>query len=152
MKTTALLLSLLLFAACASPTAVIDNRQLRCGEAGNDLSIAAGFNPGTDPNEMGERHFMVEVSNNSDHELTVKSVRIEPGDRSRSLGSAYDNTEVTIASGEDHLFRLRASSALGAPRPASAVLGSPSGVAEFSVTVVLTNGDTYRCPFRAEVR
>jgi hypothetical protein len=151
MKTTALLLSLLLFAACASPTAVIDKRQLGC-EAGNDLSIAAGFNPGTDPNEMGERHFMVEVSNNSDRDLTVTSVRIEPGDRSRSLGSAYDNTEVTIASGEDHLFRLRAFSALGEPRPAAAVLGSPSGVAEFSVVVVLSNGDTHRCPFRAEVR
>lgn len=151
MKTTALLLSLLLFAACASPTAVIDKRALGC-EAGNDLSIAAGFNPGTDPNEMGERHFLVEVSNNSDQELTVTSVRVEPGDRSRHLGSAYDNTEVTIPSGEDHLFRLRALSDLGAPRSSHAVLGSASGVVEFSVVVVLSNGDSYRCPFRAEVR
>jgi hypothetical protein len=151
MKTTALLLSLLLFAACASPTAVIDKRMLGC-ESGQDLSVAAGFNPGTDPNEMGERYFTVEVSNNSDHEVTVTSVHIDPSDANRGLGTAYDNTEVTIAAGEDHLFRLRASSALGAPSPAHAVLGRSSGVVEFSVTVRLSNGDSYRCPFRAEVR
>ena len=147
MKNTALLLSLVLFAACASPTA-IKTQHFRC-EPGDPLSVAAGYDPGTQAGDLGEREFLVEVSNNSHQEVTVTSVRVEPSDRNRGLASVYEKTDVTLAGGEDHLFHLRAPSAFGSG--SQSMLG-PSGVVEFQVTVVLSNGDAYRCPFRAEVR
>lgn len=146
MKTTALLLLLLLSVACASPTAVQQN-SFNCGETGLDLSIAAGFDPGNQPGEMGEREFVVEVSNNVHHDVTVTLVRVESSNR--GLGSAFDDTDVTIAGGEDHVFHLKASP-FGASRSSQAMLGL--GVVEFQVMLTLSNGDVYRCPFRAEVR
>lgn len=149
MKTTALLLSLLLFAACASPTAVIDQHNFNC-DAGQPLSIAAGFDPGAQ-GELGNREFVVEVANNSEQDVTVKQVRVEGTDRNPWIGRAYETKEVTIASGEDHLFRLKAS----VPYGQSAVqptLGRRSAVVEIQATVLLLNGDVYRCLFLVEVK
>lgn len=150
MKTTALLLSLLLFAACASPTAVIDKHTFRC-EPGQDISIAAGFDPGNQRGELGEREFLVEVSNNSHADVTVTSVQIEPSDRNRGLPGAYEKTDVTIAEGESHLFHLRPTSYALEPRRQQSTLG-PSNVMDFFVMVRFSNGDAYRCPFRVDRR
>ena len=148
MKTTALLLSLLLFAACASPTAVIDHRNFNC-DPGQPLEIAAGYDAGE--GEMGNREFVVEVANNSELDVTVKQVRVEGTERSRWIGAAYETKEVTIASGEDHLFRLKASLPYGQSAVQS-TLGTRSAIAEIQTTVLLTNGDAYRCLFRVEVK
>lgn len=150
MKTTALLLSLLLFAACASPTAVIDSRNFNCVDPGQPLSIAAGFDPGAQ-GELANREFVVEVANNSDHDVTVTNVRVEGTDRNPWLGMASEPADVTIESGEDHLFRLRASLPYGqsAVQP---TLGTRSAVVEILATVLLSNGDAYRCLFRVQVQ
>ncbi|HYC88093.1 MAG TPA: hypothetical protein VEO54_02685 [Thermoanaerobaculia bacterium] len=153
MKTTALLFSLLfLLAACKSPTAVMDKRRLGC-EPGHDVSLAAAYDTGSHPGELAEKFFMVEVSNNSDHDVTVKSVRVEPSERSRGWRVVQEDTDVTIESGEDHVFRLTATpplwmrdSAIEAPQ------GRPSQYLTFFVSVGLSNGDTYQCEFRSEVK
>jgi hypothetical protein len=144
---TIVLVSLLCLAACKSATAVIDKHDYIC-EPGQDLGIAAGFDPGTRMGETAERLFLVEVSNNSRNEVTVTSVRVDPGQRYRGLTTAYEKTDVTIPEGEDHTFSLKASP-FSLPSPST--LG-PSGTIDFMVTVKLSNGDTYRCPFAGEVR
>lgn len=148
MKTTALLLSLLLLAACKSPTAVIDKHLFRC-EPGQDLSIAATYESGNKRDELGEREFLVEVSNNGHTDVTVTSVRIEPSDRNRGMPGAYEATDTLIAEGETHLFHLKVSSYRLEPRRSTSILG-PSNVLDFYVMVMLSNGDGYRCPFRVE--
>lgn len=150
MKTTALLLSLLLFAACASPTAVIDRQNYNCAP-GQALEIAVGYDPGNQGGELRDREFVVEVANNSDVDVTVKTVRVEGTDRNPGLPMAYEQADITIESGQDHLFHLRAS----APFGTSAVqptLGARSGIVEVLATVMLSNGDAYRCVFRLQVQ
>jgi hypothetical protein len=144
MKTTALLLSLLLFAACASPTAVIDRQNYNC-DPGQALEIAVGYDPGNQGGELGDREFLVEVANNSDTDVTVKT------DRNPGLPMAYEQTDITIDAGKDHLFHLRASAPLGwsAVQP---TLGTRSGIVEVLTTVMLSNGDAYRCVFRVQVQ
>ena len=149
MKTTALLLSLFLFAACASPTAVMDKHTFYC-EPGQDIGIAAGYDAGNQQ-ELGERMFMVEVANNGHEDVTVTSVQIEPSDRNRGLPGAYEKADVTIPGGEAHLFRLRPTSYALEPRRGQSTLG-PSNVLDFYVMVRLSNGDAYRCPFRVDRR
>jgi hypothetical protein len=153
MKTTALLFSLLfLLAACKSPTAVMDQRRFGC-ESGHDVSVAAAYDPGAQHGELAQKLFMVEVSNNSDRDVTVKSVRVEPSNRSSGWGTVHKETDVTIPSAEDHVFELEATpplwmrdSALEPPQ------GKRSQYLTFSVIVKLSNGDIYQCEFRGEVK
>ncbi|HVG23543.1 MAG TPA: hypothetical protein VND45_05270 [Thermoanaerobaculia bacterium] len=153
MKRIAPLLSLLLAGACASPTAVIDKRTIRCGP-GQDLTIAAAFENGRAGDNLGEQLFLVEVSNNGNTDATVTVVRVEPGDRNRvRFNPAYQSVDVTIAGGDDHVFRLPATEAsVAESRRASEMLDVGAGLAEVMVTVTLANGDTYRCPFRFSLR
>ena len=67
-------LLLLLLAACASPTAVMDKRAIRCGP-GQDIEVRAGIDDGTIINreDHGEMKYLVEVSNNSHADVTVKA-------------------------------------------------------------------------------
>lgn len=154
MRFTALLVLLFLSAACASSSRIIDKRTLRC-EPGQDIGIAAGFDAAkAQTGELHEQVFLVQVANNSHSEVTVTAVRVEPDERNQiRLAAAYDGTEVTIAEGEDHVFRLPAREALHAlssRRPGA--IEVPSGFVEFDVMVSLSNGDSYHCPFRVELR
>jgi len=149
MKTTAALV-LLLSVACASSTGVIDKRMFKC-EPGQDIGIAAGFDDGSRSEEFGQREFLVQVANNSHNEVTVTSVRVEPSNRNRiPLDGAFQSEDVTIAEGEDHVFHLPTRVSLTHERTRDLPLDGR--VVEFYVTVVLSNGDQYQCPFRQELR
>jgi hypothetical protein len=140
---------LLLLTACASPTAVIDKRHFKCGP-GQDLSIAAGFDPAAQ-SEVGEPMFLVEVSNNTHNDVTVKTVRVGPANMDeRQFGSAQLSPDVTISGGDAEIFRLpaRRTASMIDPRASS----SQRSAVDFDVYVALTNGDSYQCQFRAAVR
>src|SRR5215217_4421687 len=109
MKTTAMLFSVMLFAACASPTAVMNKRTFVCGEPDLDVGVEGGFEDPRQSEQIGERNFLVEVSNNSHAEITVTSVRVEPSNRNRvRYDIAFDGEDVVIAEGDAHVFRLPA--------------------------------------------
>ncbi len=150
MKTTALLFSVLLLAACASPTAVIDKRTYKCDEPDLDVGIQGGFEDPRQAEQIGERNFLIEVSNNSHGEITVTSVRVEPSNRNRvRYDVAFDGKDAVIAEGDAHLFRLPARQALSMDPPIDPSRMRNADFVEFFVTVELANGDQYRCDFRA---
>jgi hypothetical protein len=145
---TPVLLALVVLAACASPTAVIDQRSFNCGP-GQDLEIRAGLE---DPLRgeaaaLGQLTFLVEVANNGSTDVTVKSINVEPRMRGdvemRGVTRDFDQT---IAEAEEHVFRLPATDFGTVIRGDATTL--PRAF-EFLVVVRLTNGDVYRCPFSA---
>jgi hypothetical protein len=145
---TLLLLAVALLAACASPTAVIDQRSFNCGP-GQDLEIRAGLE---DPLRgeaaaLGQLTFLVEVANNGGADVTVKSITVEPRMRGdvemRGVTRDFDQT---VAEAEEQVFRLPATDFGTVIRGDATTL--PRAF-EFLVVVRLTNGDVYRCPFSA---
>jgi hypothetical protein len=148
MKLTALLFALLLATACASPTAVIDRRDLDC-RGGQDVGIAAAFEDARRSEQVGQPSFVVEVANNSHADVTVTSVKVEPSQRNRvRYATAFDGDDVTIAGGDAHVYRLPATAPL-APDPeiSRAPLDRLDRALALFVTVALSNGDHYRCEF-----
>lgn len=154
MRNAALLALLLSAAACASPDALIDERQMQCGP-GEAISIQAGLNrpgvamEGTPDNLM----LLVEVSNNSNAEVTVKRVRAQQvsgteGDSAYILESVRRDFDVTIEEGKDHVFELPV---LG--RPGQSAFSDSrrtqrgGGELALALTVTLSNGDSYLCRF-----
>ncbi|HEV7241920.1 MAG TPA: hypothetical protein VGQ36_22000 [Thermoanaerobaculia bacterium] len=148
MKSIASITFLLLLAACASPTAVIDNRGFRCGP-GQDIEVRAGLDDGSINNEVGgELKYLVEIANNSHNDVVVTSVTIEPGgERVYGVDSAYKVFDQLIAEGDAHLFEIPASDVWS--RMHESVRPAPGRRVEFRVTIVLSNGDSYHCPFEA---
>lgn len=149
MKTLALLFAALLACACASPTAVMDKRTMLC-DSGQDIGILAGLEDAPQTTaEMAATGptFLVEVSNNSHGEVTVKSIRIEPSDqREIRMDNITKMFNETIAENDEHLFRLP----VNAPWNYGSIdrqIALSGQHLTFFVTVSLTNGDTYRCPF-----
>ena len=145
MKTIALF-TILLLASCASSTGVIDKRAFNCGP-GQDIEVRAGLE---DPlsgegAQLGQIVFLVEVANNSDADLTVDNISIDPVTRSGvELQGVSKTFKQDIASAAEEIFRLPASDF------GKVLIGDQSTLPrrmEFRVTVRLTNGDTYRCPF-----
>ena len=150
MKALLSLFVLFLLAACASPTRVIDTHVFLC-EPGQNISIAAGFDPGTSQENFGQELFLVEISNNSNAEVTVKTISIEPSELNRiRMDRVYQAFDVAIPEGDDHVFRLPARGAL--QQGAVSDLAPARASTEFSVTVGLANGDKYVCPFRVDSR
>lgn len=151
-KQVALLPVLFLFFACSSATDVIDQRTLGCGP-GEDIEVRAGLAP--PENNIGQMVFLVEVANNSHEDLTVDSIMVEPARTplgQRPLQRAAKNVDQLIAEASEHVFELPTAyeATYESLDPRSARQGQ--GRYEFSVTVKLTNGDSYRCPFAADVR
>ena len=149
---TKLLFAIVLLAACASPTAVIDQRAITC-EPGQEIGIAAGFEDGSEANHHGQLAFLLEVANNSHEEITVLSVRVEPSQRNRvRFESSFDSTKITIPEGEAHTYRLptRIVTSPDADSSARAMVSRSSF--EFFATVSLSNGDHYHCRFAADLR
>lgn len=122
---------------------------------GQDLEIRAGLG---DP-KSGERMgyvFLVEVANNSNEELTVKRVRVDTreSEASRRQGAAPQGAgktfDQTIAPGTEHVFELPATS----PATMTPGVGDVVVPREFELvaTVMLTNGEQYRCSFAVHGR
>ncbi len=142
-------LVLLLAAACASPTAVVDERTFRCGP-GQDIEVRAGLDDGSINHEIGgQLMYLVEVANNSHRDLTVSYLRIEPhakfGEPIEGVESAAKTFDQLIPENDEHVFEIPANSGPRAfdQRPDRREI-------EFLVVVTLSNGDSYHCSFLAK--
>lgn len=141
MKPT-LLLALLL-TACASSNNY--ERMLPCGP-GQDIEVLAGIIDPAAARESAERvMYIVEVANNSDHDLVVKSIRVDPRTKIEGLTGAYRQFDQTIEEGKDHRFEIPATDVWVQP-PDFAARQSARRV-EFGAVVTLSNGDAYHCSF-----
>ena len=151
MKTIVLLLLLALLTACASPTAVIDQRSFRCGP-GQDIEIRAGiFDPTTTREGAGPLTYIVEIANNSHNDVTVQTIRLRPlSDELSILKPVTRTVDQLIPEGEDHVFELAASDVWLRSPDLDPVFARRR--LEFEATVLLTNGDSYRCAFAMTAR
>lgn len=141
------LLFALLFTACASSDGFVDDSSHLCGpgqpieiEAGLDIAGGSGFTGTADVTAH------VQLSNNSDEDVVVKSIRIDPqGDSQSPLqldgGGITVNRE--LEEGKSEQFEVSLTARTRTDRRAV----GPTSLA-FSVTVILADGDSYRCPFR----
>ena len=143
------LLLVLLLAACASPTAVMDKRSLPCGP-GQDIEVRAGIDDGTITQEIGgELQYLVEVANNSHHDVTVKQIRIQPiRQYVEEIDSASKTFDQVVPEGDAHVFEIPTGALSRSTHFDRKILGGTSRV-EFSVLVSLSNGDSYHCAFEA---
>jgi hypothetical protein len=154
MKTLALFAALLACACASSPTAVIDQRTLRCDEPGHDIEVAAGLDDGTSgraTEQTGQRAYLVNVTNNSHGEVTVKSIRVDPNDHEGSMDNVVTRSfNQTIPENDEHLFLLP----INATWTREMIERHPTSgwPFEFGVSVVLANGDAYRCDFQVQFR
>lgn len=153
MKKIALLPMLVLCFACSSSTKLDDREVFDC-QPGRDIEIMAGIegvkgrasiNPGE------ELAFLVEVANNSHEDVIVDAIRIEPSADSRGtseLDPVYQSVSYELAAGKEHLFRFPARRRLNPTMDSrESTRNSFSRAPEMTVTVLLKNGDAYRCPF-----
>jgi hypothetical protein len=144
------LLALLLLAACASPTAVIDKRSFQCGP-GQDIEIRAVLTHPAAAREAGEPlKYQVEISNNSHNDVTVTYVRIQPRreDLDRLDESVSRYFDQLIPPGKDHLFELPAIEAWVQSPELAQKLGERR--VRFAARVSLANGDSYQCDFETQ--
>lgn len=137
-----------LLVSCASSTGVIDRRYLDC-ESGHDVSIATGLDAPLLHEDGTEDRFkvLVEVSNNSHDDVVVKSVRVDQRtDESTTyvVERGYGEYDQVIPPGKDHTFELAVAGR--AARRSSRSLNESRAI-ELVVSVVLENGDHYRCLF-----
>ena len=153
MKSLALFAALFACACASSPTAVIDKHAYQCGQPGLDVEIEAGIDDGTGAggSEMtGMREFLVRVTNNAHGELTVKTVRVDPNmQNSAGIDPVAKEFDHTIDENDEFIFHLPVD---GPWRHGGFSPRSAAQRLEFSVTVVLTNGDSYRCQFESAVQ
>ena len=145
-------LVVLLLAACASSTDVIDQRTLRCGP-GQDIEVRAGVDDGTIINreDRGVMKYLVEVANNAHNEVTVTHIRIEPMRDKREevpeIKSAWKEFNQTIPENEEHLFEIPIDAWSSTTHFDRTIAGGERF--EFLVRVSLSNGDSYHCTFAA---
>jgi hypothetical protein len=154
MKKLALLPVLLLFFACSSATSMESDRTFQCGP-GQDIEIRAGLEGNRNGRiiEPGDQlSYLVEVANNSHEDVIIESVRVDSRTASGNGGSPLDPVFKTvkqeIPQGKDHVFRFptrfrNTPIPMGDPRQ----LRNYESPSELNVTVMLANGDAYRCPF-----
>jgi hypothetical protein len=106
MRTIGLMLFASFLAACSSSTSVMDTRSIPCGP-GEDLEILAGIEGAGQGEMTGTLTYMVEVANNSNAEVTVQTVRVDPSDRKTAgVEGTYQHFDQAIAGGEEFLFKL----------------------------------------------
>lgn len=147
MKSLALLPVFLLLSACASSTAMEPDQVYDCGP-GHEIEIQAGLEGARQNIDPGqELAYLVEVANNSHQDIVVEQIRIEPNARGRGtseLDPVYQSVQQEIPEGKDHLFRFPVRMRLNRTMTSETTLSSAP---EMTVTVLLKNGDAYRCSF-----
>ena len=147
----ALLLSLILTAACASKDGFVDHSTQNCAP-GSEIGIQAGWDARGSTYETGTNRLtlMVEVANNSNHEVTVKRIYVDPmmmrEDAPWELERGAVDPMKVIPEGEAATFEVPmiAKRRMFERRN---VISTTSG-AEVAVTVLLEPEQTYRCRFR----
>ncbi|HWW62555.1 MAG TPA: hypothetical protein VN181_14375 [Thermoanaerobaculia bacterium] len=145
------MLLLLLLTACSS-SGLIDKQAIE-GGPGQDIGVALGnFNSRAaapyDATTEDAYTIDIEVSNNSDGDVTVTRIAISPGESGAySISSTSQKFDETIAEGEDHLFTLSL-------RGRQTRRLAPNEGADVTVRVVVTlsNGDSYFYSFAVPVR
>lgn len=149
MTRPALLFMVLLLTACASSDGI--GSALPCGP-GQDIEVLAGLIDPAAARDSGERvMYIVEVANNSDHDLVVQSIRLEPRTRVEGITGASRKFDQTIEHGKDHRFELPATDVwVQSPDFGSRPVGAR--LVEFSAVVTLSNGDAYHCSFEGRWR
>jgi hypothetical protein len=141
---------LLLLAGCASQPDFIDETVALC-EPGQPIDFRVGLDRPEIDVSMSDRHanVVVEVANNSDAEVTVRSIRVEQTALENSRGYRIDPVfrefDQTIEEGKDHLFRLPVVGRLGSDDLSR--MQRSAGTLSAWVTVSLSNGEAYRCQF-----
>jgi hypothetical protein len=150
MRSTVIVAVLLLF-GCSSNMGIVSDAIE--GGPGQDISVAVAGLESSDLGRgfRGRRDYVmqVEVSNNSDHAVTVTRIIIRP----TSMGQAFriDDANATfnemIDPGEDHIFDVRLQGTLERDfRP------EERRTVSFRVTVSLSNGERYFYTFEGPVR
>lgn len=154
MKRVLALLSLFLMAACASNDGFVENN--RTCESGAEVGIEAGLDTSTssvmETGGINRLNMVVQVSNNSNKEITVKRVNVDPMTMDRDSPYELDrgSREVNkvIAEGDASTIEIP----MNVRRRldggfAGRTMRTNRGV-DFSVTVLLEPDQTYRCRFR----
>lgn len=139
----------LLLTACSS-SGLIDKQAIE-GGPGQDIGVALGGFSGVsgiyDSSIEDTFTIDVEVSNNSDRDITVTRIAVSPfGGSAYSISPTSRGFDETIAEGEDHLFTL---SLRG--KQLRALAPNESGDVTVRVVVTLSNGDSYFYSFAVPV-
>lgn len=160
MKTLAFTAALLLLASCASNDGFIDNQTNQCAE-GSEIELQAGFSAQSTPSDRINRivTMIVEVTNLSDAEVTLKNVRadaavaqgrfyayeLEGG--SRDVAAVLPEGESTIV---EIPMRVRIRNQNSGAQDIAPADPNREFSAEFDVAVTaqLEGGASYRCRFR----
>jgi hypothetical protein len=143
---------LLLAAACASNDGFVKNDVNDCA-AGSEVTIDAGWDAQAGSSlERGDDRLtmLVEVSNNSNKEITIKSINVDPmmqmnDDAPYELDRGSRTFGKAIAEGEQSTFEIPMVSRRKMQDRSRGVRASAVDVA---VTVVLETDQSYRCRFR----
>ncbi|HEX8620267.1 MAG TPA: hypothetical protein VF911_21990 [Thermoanaerobaculia bacterium] len=151
MKTLALLLALLATSCASSNDGFIANDIETC-EPGSAIELQAGI---ADLQVMPDGRFtaLVEVGNNSDHDFTVKSVRLDALPRQDQ--ARYDvqggtrTFDQEIKEGTSHTFEIPMTMRSRDMTPQARGITLAVDVA---INVVLADGDSARCRFVLPVR
>ena len=144
----ALLVAGALLVSCASSDDLTDRRYLGC-EPGQDVSIAAGLDTGFLDDDGSEDHFnvLVEVSNNSHEDITVKTIGVDQTADDFTtyvIDRGYAEYDLVVAPGKDHTFEVPVRGR--ARRSSTGTLRAPQAI-DLRVVVLLADGDQYRCSF-----
>jgi hypothetical protein len=152
MKTIAIF-ALLLLASCATNDGFVDDEVRQCN-VGDPIEINAGFLEAVTPHG-GQANLTVEVQNNSDADVTVKNVRIDPQMQAQDSplevqgGSRTFGTEV--AEGESATFEVPMSIRLRSGMMDGRQRRGFTYRIDAAVVVQLEGGEAYRCRFRFPV-
>lgn len=154
MKTIAFLAMLLLLStACASSNDGFAASEIDTCQPGDELELQAGMGQ---TSFMGNGHatVLVEVSNNSNADVTVQNVRVEPDSFDRAQFDVQGGSRAftqEIAEGESHTFEVPITFRVRDMTNAQRYRGTTASL-EAALTVKLSNGDATRCRFLLPVR
>ena len=154
MKPSALLLATFLLTACASNNdGFVDQRVHTC-KGGEEIEIEAGLDmPGAGMENFGSNAMAhVQLSNNSDDDVTVKNIRVDPrlnsGPVDFTIEPGFLEVNAVLPEAESEQYEiplsLRRSTFAGDPR----MTNTRNVTCDLDVTVLLANGESYRCRFR----
>lgn len=138
--------------ACASGDGFVNEGVKQCSP-GDPIAINVGFEPAGSPgrdNADDRLTLLVEVANNSDEEVVVQTIRVDPqtpmsNEQAYELTSAGISPRQPIAEADAFIFRVP----MSVRRTSDYVPYSFSGVVDLAVSVALEDGTRYRCRFRA---
>ncbi|HYH07210.1 MAG TPA: hypothetical protein VEK11_09165 [Thermoanaerobaculia bacterium] len=157
MKQSALLFAILLLTACASSNdGFVDQSSHGCAP-GNPVEVEAGLDMPAGIDSFGNTATAhVQLSNNSDDDVTVKSIRVDPRINAQvryQLDNGYLDVNQVLKEAESEQYEIPLTVRRNSPTMADDPRRTDGRTtsADLAVTVVLSNGEAYRCQFRVPV-